>query len=969
MKQNSQGCETEIQTDESLFFQHVAALIHADPTEFLRRLGAVGAETRRRPQECPVFMLHAVLSGSVGKKENLRADCEMGEEEEIIRQFWKRSPIPPQIRQCEYGCGASGIGRFIRKHKRKCILRPQHADASAEADAASEPDVEVHTVLNANGETVEILPTDVPDGRLVLVPVDEAKPLANVIVPTPAPIVHAEGPVLRPPVVTTKEISLQHIYGTGPEKLQGESLPAAAGETPAEKQRKAHAGSAAGASAGNSEAPSLSASHARALSQDNCMQTPVNKSGGSSDGSDFGDMRDVTGFFDIPPPCASQLHGGTDSMQGGKGPKKSGSKGSCAIGRNSGDAGGNSVGGPHAALSPDMSGGRPDPGGSVLSSVITQAASEGPGGAQWDMDKGGMFMGIRDMYNQNATCSKSDGSIMSVFQWHPDMERFGRVSDQNRRFTKMQHGGCVSLVYERELRCGGKHVYRYSILQGYLAPADGMGFVFGGCVPASKNVQHLQSIFLNRIGNVCIRQGGPTIVRADTSSLPRLNVGQEITLIVDLDLALACFEVRTRERAPYFVDRGRDNPHGPPRTDMRRQPPPLPPHVIDGPWRVFRTVVSFSSIANHRQGHFCCVVTETNTSVRVVDGSPEISPPVPFTLNKAGAEGGGVVCASSSTDPRSYAVVSSPPRHGGAAGEFSGRQRPPPFPPQGKEGPRPPALAQPMRQAGTSHPVAFVLPRNAVEQSKDAFLLKPPSPDGQKEENARTASDNDTVPAEDDEDDSKSTKTQVQTHPSRMQRLYSHGSDKTLENFDHPSFTIGAAAGGVPLSLPVSLATGSHWQTLNQLMIPQAQLLMNMNVNMTNMPFGQPGMTAPPFPVPHGPAGAVTFTPVGHANADPGAEATGMVQVPVQIPVSVSGMTGAQNGGQQEMMPLQLSVPVSMNMNMQMTSQAQALHPPPLGTTGGGFSFPSGQIGDGNSAQATGDGGARLAEITPSSGS
>ncbi|EEA07987.1 uncharacterized protein CMU_031280 [Cryptosporidium muris RN66] len=185
--------------------------------------------------------------------------------------------------------------------------------------------------------------------------------------------------------------------------------------------------------------------------------------------------------------------------------------------------------------------------------------------------------------------------------WHRDSDKVGFLSKKGKIFHKQRKGGAISLVYERVLRDRGIHGYKYKILEGTITAADGIGFVFADKLPYSKNVQHIWSIFVNRIGQVCYREA-ENVVKVDTTSLLPLKVGMEVTMVVNLNRYTAFFQM---------VDL--NNTY----TNCSFKKP-----------KVVQTTLSFERMANIidcSKGYVCAVVTGGDVCVQLEPASIEAS--------------------------------------------------------------------------------------------------------------------------------------------------------------------------------------------------------------------------------------------------------------------------------------------------------------------------------------------------------
>merc|ERR1719469_280894 len=96
------------------------------------------------------------------------------------------------------------------------------------------------------------------------------------------------------------------------------------------------------------------------------------------------------------------------------------------------------------------------------------------------------------------------------------------------------------MVFDSSLRYGGTHSYRFMLIEGDLGLADGAGFVFDTRV-RRRPLGQMRAVFLNQRGIVCLRRGKH--VSKLPVQLPRMAIGMQLTLSVNLDCLSARFEV------------------------------------------------------------------------------------------------------------------------------------------------------------------------------------------------------------------------------------------------------------------------------------------------------------------------------------------------------------------------------------------------------------------------------------------
>uniref|UniRef100_A0A0G4H2Q5 Uncharacterized protein n=1 Tax=Chromera velia CCMP2878 TaxID=1169474 RepID=A0A0G4H2Q5_9ALVE len=219
--------------------------------------------------------------------------------------------------------------------------------------------------------------------------------------------------------------------------------------------------------------------------------------------------------------------------------------------------------------------------------------------------------GAREQHSREDRRGREGGEERrDLFAWHPDVLRFGVSVPDNAHpssatFTKSRHNRSLSLVYEQNVRRGGVHAYRFSVLKGEMVAGDGVSFVFGSRVPATRNLKNLNALLLSSNGHVCVRVEGGSSRQMDTASLPKVERGSEVAMTIDLDQAKALIEVVTQ--AP--TEGGRE-------TERLSSLHPRPPSCT---LRVYRSVVDFKflRVPSRLSGHFCCLITNTDTTVSV----------------------------------------------------------------------------------------------------------------------------------------------------------------------------------------------------------------------------------------------------------------------------------------------------------------------------------------------------------------
>mmetsp|Transcript_38751 Transcript_38751/g.84555 ORF Transcript_38751/g.84555 Transcript_38751/m.84555 type:complete len:305 (-) Transcript_38751:18-932(-) len=136
-------------------------------------------------------------------------------------------------------------------------------------------------------------------------------------------------------------------------------------------------------------------------------------------------------------------------------------------------------------------------------------------------------------------------------KWHSSALSAGHLSEDGHVFAKARAGprkshsngmtlSSLCMLFERNLRAGGLHRYCYTIMEGSVGAADGVGFVLDTRIRRT-NIQRMRSVFLNKHGQVCIRNLD-SIMKLP-GSLPKLAEGISVYLTVDLDRATASFKM------------------------------------------------------------------------------------------------------------------------------------------------------------------------------------------------------------------------------------------------------------------------------------------------------------------------------------------------------------------------------------------------------------------------------------------
>lgn len=189
------------------------------------------------------------------------------------------------------------------------------------------------------------------------------------------------------------------------------------------------------------------------------------------------------------------------------------------------------------------------------------------------------------------------------FVWHEESTRMGEVESSGKSFTKLEFDGRLSMVTESSVHRSGTHRYVMQVEQGPVSVADGIGFVFSESLPCKKNIQKIDSIFLNRKGKICSRVRNE-LEMLNTSSIGSIDVGTLVELIIDLDSLVAIFSI-------YSPPRG---------IDVETMAILVRDESSFAGWLTGTAAVSIESVISKSEckpvGHFCAVVKNSRTKIR-----------------------------------------------------------------------------------------------------------------------------------------------------------------------------------------------------------------------------------------------------------------------------------------------------------------------------------------------------------------
>jgi hypothetical protein len=186
-------------------------------------------------------------------------------------------------------------------------------------------------------------------------------------------------------------------------------------------------------------------------------------------------------------------------------------------------------------------------------------------------------------------------------RWHDESSSMGTLTVGMKEFTKVEYDGRLSMVTESLVHREGTQRYLVYITEGPVSVADGFGFVFSSTLPCKKNIQKIDSIFLNRKGRICSRSGNELEI-LNSSSIGMIEVGSIVEIIVNLDTLEASF-------ALYSPPAG---------VDAETLSILVRDDKTFSNWMTGSSKISMKSIVelSGRAGHFCAVLKNKHTTVR-----------------------------------------------------------------------------------------------------------------------------------------------------------------------------------------------------------------------------------------------------------------------------------------------------------------------------------------------------------------
>ena len=158
------------------------------------------------------------------------------------------------------------------------------------------------------------------------------------------------------------------------------------------------------------------------------------------------------------------------------------------------------------------------------------------------------------------------------------------------------------MVTESSVHSTGVQRYVVLLEEGPVSVADGFGFVLSPSLPCKKNIQKIDSIFLNKKGKICSRIRNE-LEMLNNTSIGNIEVGSVVELVVDLDTLTASFAIYS---PPLGIDQEslsilvRDE------------------HSMSN-WLTGSASASIESVVSRtgsRTGHFCAVIKNKHTTIR-----------------------------------------------------------------------------------------------------------------------------------------------------------------------------------------------------------------------------------------------------------------------------------------------------------------------------------------------------------------
>ena len=187
------------------------------------------------------------------------------------------------------------------------------------------------------------------------------------------------------------------------------------------------------------------------------------------------------------------------------------------------------------------------------------------------------------------------------FRWHEESATMGLLSDSGKAFTKKEFDGRLSMVTESSIHKSGVFRYVVYIEEGPMSVADGFGFVFSNALPCKKNIQKIDSIFINKKGKICARIHNE-MEMLNTNSIGTIDVGSIIELIIDLDNLEGTFSLYSPPRGVDPADL----------SILARDEGTFSNWMIGTATSCIESTIKKTG----KVGHFCAVLKNVNTKLR-----------------------------------------------------------------------------------------------------------------------------------------------------------------------------------------------------------------------------------------------------------------------------------------------------------------------------------------------------------------
>ena len=190
-------------------------------------------------------------------------------------------------------------------------------------------------------------------------------------------------------------------------------------------------------------------------------------------------------------------------------------------------------------------------------------------------------------------------------RWHEESGKMGNLTSGRKEFTKIEFDGRLSMVTESVVHNSGIARYLVQIVTGHVSVADGFGFVFSNTLPCKKNIQKIDSVFLNQKGRLCSRTGNELEIH-NSSSIGTIEVGSIVEICVDMDSLEAGFSL-------YSPPRGVDSQT---LSILVRDDKTFSNWLVGSASLSMQPIIAKTELGNNPAGHFCAVLKNKNTTVR-----------------------------------------------------------------------------------------------------------------------------------------------------------------------------------------------------------------------------------------------------------------------------------------------------------------------------------------------------------------